>query len=538
MKDERDDFWDVASLLPKTKKRQGRVSFDTSSVEISEPDAPTSVSTDAPRKLTGEFFFSAPRKNETLLFEYAPDSPFIRTVSVYSQDSAYRYYEDFDETMRKYMRLTVKEAARAPFFSYVPQYSQLSAERLSWYLYWRSGCRRREYMQTDYSYVLLYVFELLNFDKPRYPDRIIEELCSLWRAYRAEYPQLDRCMPDWVCDYCLIHRVSLPYSVVGDFVDGFLQYASLREFYLGCCEHTEDGYARALIMGACGYNYKNSKFYTSEHRALYDEHILSAAAYAVGASSEQFRDVCRGEKMSVLRRDAYAGALCTYKAKRVIVAEYLPLYRSGELRMDATLAVKYAENRLRSYIGVRSRLGVEGISERIRSAIDEYFELHLGTSVYSHREYSGDERSAADYMAYYDSPSTELEFTRAVDIEQDSWETAVLMGESFEDEDSVHDDIEQNEPENEPENEREDGQDEDTIRLDDLMREVLRLIYEGNNEDAKRTAISSGGFISDVVERINEAALDFMGDVVIENESGEYRIIEDYDSEVKIWLKI
>lgn len=538
MKDERDDFWDVASLLPKTKKRQGRVSFDTSSVEISEPDAPTSVSTDAPRKLTGEFFVSAPRKNETLLFEYAPDSPFIRTVSVYSQDSAYRYYEDFDETMRKYMRLTVKEAARAPFFSYVPQYSQLSAERLSWYLYWRSGCRRREYMQTDYSYVLLYVFELLNFDKPRYPDRIIEELCSLWRAYRAEYPQLDRCMPDWVCDYCLIHRVSLPYSVVGDFVDGFLQYASLREFYLGCCEHTEDGYARALIMGACGYNYKNSKFYTSEHRALYDEHILSAAAYAVGASSEQFRDVCRGEKMSVLRRDAYAGALCTYKAKRVIVAEYLPLYRSGELRMDATLAVKYAENRLRSYIGVRSRLGVEGISERIRSAIDEYFELHLGTSVYSHREYSGDERSAADYMAYYDSPSTELEFTRAVDIEQDSWETAVLMGESFEDEDSVHDDIEQNEPENEPENEREDGKDEDTIRLDDLMREVLRLIYEGNNEDAKRTAISSGGFISDVVERINEAALDFMGDVVIENESGEYRIIEDYDSEVKIWLKI
>ena len=532
MKDERDDFWDVASLLPKTKKRAGRVSYDTLGVDISEPETVRDMAKENSQKLSRESLASQTRKNETPLFDYAPDSPFIRRVSVYSQDSAYRYYEDFDAAMHKYLRLTVKEAVRVPFFSYVPQYSQLSSERLSWYLYWRSGCRRREYMQTDYSYVLLYVFELLNFDNPRYPDRMIEELCQLWRAYRRDYPQLDRCMPDWVCDYCLIHRVSLPYSVVGDFVDGFLQYATLREFYLGLGEYNEDGYARALILGASGYNYKNSKFYAAEHKALYDEHILSAAAYAVGASSEQFRDVCRGEKMSVLRRDAYAGALCTYKAKRVVVAQYLPLYRSGELRMDATFAVKYAENRLRAYIGVRSRLGVDGMSERIRAAVDEYFDSHLGRLPRSYRDSDFDARVEASYMTYYEAPSSSLEMERAISIEEDSWETATLMGETFED------DAVEEVSETEESSDAQTDVDTAPIRLDAHMREVLSLISQGKSAEAKRFAVSAGGFISDVVERINESALDLIGDVVIESYDGEYRIIEDYESEVSLWLKI
>lgn len=550
MKDERDDFWDVASLLPRTKKRQGHVSFDTSGVDISEPAADTSSSDRETLRLTGEGFGASQRKSESHLYDHTPDSAFIRRVSVYSQQSAYRYYEDFDVTMHKYMRLTVKEAVRVPFFSYVPQYSQLSASRLSWYLFWRSGCRARNYMQTDYSYVLLYVFELLNFANPRYPDRMIEELCSLWRAYRDDYPQLDRCMPDWVCDYCLVHRVSLPYDIVGDFLDSFLQYASLREFYLGRAEQGECGYARALILGASGYNYKKSKFYTPEHKSLYDEHILSAAAFAVGASSEKFRDVCRGEKMSVMRRDAYAGALCTYKAKRVIVVEYLPLYRSGELRMDATFAVKYAENRLRSYIGVRSRLGVDGISERIRTAVDEYFDSQLGSIAHTHREYGHSMRDTAEYMAYYDSPTAVHDFERSLDIEQDSWETARLMGESFEDEGSECRDKPEREPECEIEcevereveceiqGEAECDATDDAIHLDVVMREVLMLIAQGKCARAQQTAIASGSFISDVVERINEAALDFMGDIIIERDSDEYHIIEDYESEVKLWLKI
>ena len=546
MADERDSFWDIEKLLPKTKAKRPSARFDTTGVDIT-------LTSDSEReqiphdrlKLTGEAFGASRTREERLLYEYTPDSAFIKKTGVYTQDSHYRYYEDFERAMHKYMRLTVKVAERAPFFSYVPQYSQLSPFRLSWYLYWRSGCRQRSYMPTDYSYVLLYVFELLNFDRPKYPERMVEELCSLWRAYRGDYPQLDRCMPDWVCDYCLIHRVSLPYDIVCDFIDAFLPYTSLREFYLGAGESTEGKYACAVIMGASGYNYKKSKYYTAENKATFDEHILSAASYAVRVSSDKFRGVCDEVKCSVVRRDAYAGALCTSKAKRILTVEYLPLYRSGELRLDATLAVKYAENRLRAVLGIRSRLNVVGISDGIKNAIDTYFTERFGAYTSHTRGYVREDESAREYMAYYEAPATELEFDRALNIEEESWETAALMGESFEDDvtdlalpeleipslslDGEGMDCEDSESED----------DDDFIEaLDPLSVSVLRLIAQGKSKEAAKTAISGGGFISDICERINEAAMDYMGDVIIECDSGEYYIIEDYESEVKKWLKI
>ena len=82
MKDERDDFWDVASLLPKTKKRAGRVSYDTLGVDISEPETVRDMAKENSQKLSRESLASQTRKNETPPFDYAPDSQFIRRVSV------------------------------------------------------------------------------------------------------------------------------------------------------------------------------------------------------------------------------------------------------------------------------------------------------------------------------------------------------------------------------------------------------------------------------------------------------------------------
>lgn len=547
MADERDSFWDIEKLLPKTKAKRPSARFDTTGVDIT-------LTSDSEReqilhdrlKLTGEVFGVSRTRAERLLYEYTPDNAFIKKTGVYTQDSSYRYYEDFERAMHKYMRLTVRTAERAPFFSYVPQYSQLSPSRLSWYLYWRSGCRQRSYMPTDYSYVLLYVFELLNFDRPKYPERMIEELCSLWRAYRGDYPQLDRCMPDWVCDYCLIHRVSLPYDIVCDFIDAFLPHTSLREFYLGAGESSEGKYACAVIMGASGYNYKKSKYYTAENKAMYDEHILSAASYAVRVSSDKFRGVCDEVKGSVVRRDAYAGALCTSTAKRILTVEYLPLYRSGDLRLDATLATKYAENRLRALLGIRSRLSVVGISDSIKNAIDSYFVKRFGAYTSHTRGYARDDESESEYMAYYEAPAAELEFDRAMNIEEESWETAALMGESFDEDvaDIVLDELEIPSISFDGEQAEEDGdgesEDEDDFigSLDPLSVSVLKLIAHGNSKEAARMAISGGGFISDICERINESAIDCMGDVIIECDAGEYHIIEDYESEVMKWLKI
>ena len=189
----RDDFWNIERLVPPRAHRHKTVRYDVSGAEITVPADDDSVrGSDADREGRRLTSLSAEREREELVCEYSPDNSFVRRVQVYARQGGFHYYEDFERTMHKYLRLTVKHAEREPFFSYVPQYSQLSGARMSWYLYWRSACRRREYLPTDYSYVLLYVYELLNFHNLRHPDIMADELCSLWAAYRAEYPQLAR----------------------------------------------------------------------------------------------------------------------------------------------------------------------------------------------------------------------------------------------------------------------------------------------------------------------------------------------------------
>ena len=551
-----DDFWDIEKLIPKREKKRAGVRFDISGVEISD-SAKTPDAENSQLRLSGALSQTDESDEETLICEYAPANSLISRVSVYSRSSAFRYYEDFERTMHKYLRLTVKSAERVPFFSYVPQYSQLSGARMAWYLYWRSGCRRREYIQTDYAYVLLYVFELINFHNPKHPDRIAEELCSLWRAYRREYPQLDRCMPGWVCDYCFIHRQELPYEIVGDFIDEIIPYMPLREFFLGAGEDSADSYARAVVIGASGYNYKKSKYYTAENKKMYDTHVPAAAARAISRTSEKFRDVCvRGER-SVIRRDAYAGALCTSSARRVLCIEYVPLYRSGELRAESQFAVKYAENKLRAVLGLRSRLSVVGISAEARKTIDEYFTEQF-PEYYDRVGRAPEERELSrEYMAFYESDSTGLELSRAANIEAESWATAELMGEAFDDGDE-NDATSYPAPEQIDvlsflplEHELEQSQDEQTLgqedaeptaelcsMLDPLSLEVLSLIASKDIKGAKHRASAEGAFLSDICAKINEAALDAIGDILIECVSDEYYILEDYESEVKQWLRI
>jgi len=570
---DKDEFWDIGKLLPKRKASAG-VGFDTSAVDVTDGarGTPSALDegTDAGKEsLRLNFKGERHQEQERLVYEYCPDNSFIRKVSVYTCPSAYRYYEDFRKTMHKYLTLTVKEAERVPFFSYVPQYSQLSSQRLAWYLFWRSGCRRREYMQTDFSYVLLYIFELINFENPRHPDRIIEELCSLWRAYRSEFWQLDKYLPDWVCDYCLIHGVKLPYDIVSDYISDVLENCSYKAFYIGEAGRVGLTRGRVAVMSASSYNYKKSKFYTDENKKLFDTHILLSASSALGLEGDG--DSGEERELTVTKREVYVGALCTSEAKRTLYIEHYPLARSHTLKSEATLAVKYAENKLRAVLGIRSRLAVTGIGEGIKAEIDRYF---AETFPSAHKR----EQPIVcepEYMAYYDPADSGVKLEHAADIERESWETAALMCESFDDAEELIPDMEETQVSEKGydgeysagllrngaladggrssdefafalspvtagyDQELEQNQFEALIgSLGVLELDILILLLQKRQKQAQKAALDSGGFLSGVCERINSAALEYISDILIECVEGEYIILPDYESEVRECLKI
>jgi hypothetical protein len=91
--------------------------------------------------------------------------------------------------------------------------------------------------------------------------------------------------------------------------------------------------------------------------------------------------------------------------------------------------VKHVENRLRSWIGVRSRLSVMSLPIPLRDALDAY--LNPMEPPKSVAPVKKKEESRPAYEALYDLPRKAVSLEDAAAIEADSWETTRILVEAF-----------------------------------------------------------------------------------------------------------
>ena len=207
--DERDDFWNLDRLVPKKEKpKYISTRHDTEAVEITDGE---DAEADATSTVISRVI--KPRKSEETVApddEYTPESPLISRVAIYRWKNGYNYYEQFCEDAKRLAAAVAPPCEHVPFFSYVPQYVQLSRAQLCWYLHWRGRVFAGEYPKTDYSYILLLIFEIINLAENADTKKGQKILCELWLNYRDEFPRLDRYLCEWICDYSLIHHLPPP----------------------------------------------------------------------------------------------------------------------------------------------------------------------------------------------------------------------------------------------------------------------------------------------------------------------------------------
>ena len=160
-----DDFWDVSDMLP--PRKSGAVfSRDTGTVEISiapgekppahQGGAAIPAKGSAPQKEAGREYSAQP------VLTYAPENPLVSRVTVWKWPSRYTFYEHFRSDAQKFFPEEGKPAQPVPFFAYTPQYAQMKADQRAWYFWWRNQVRRKIYPDADYSYLLLYIYEIMN----------------------------------------------------------------------------------------------------------------------------------------------------------------------------------------------------------------------------------------------------------------------------------------------------------------------------------------------------------------------------------------
>ena len=515
----------------------------------------------------------APQSAEPYLCYTPDDNKLIKEVRVFMWPSPYTFYERFRSDARKYHDFPAKECRPAPFFSFMPQYVQLTADQRAWYFYWRSLVREGKYPSTDFGYVMLYIYELINLTDMLEPAEVLRLLCDIWLGYRNQHPRLDRYLSEWVSDLCFIHRLTLPYEKLAPIYPQIISASRLKEFYVGCSRGSDLPFAEALLSFNSGYDWQRSKYITDENRHLFEEHIRGAFLYACrklesADPANIAADSPKAELLgSALRnyglnqrviRDAYSGALCSYEIKRRIEVHYYSCTRSPELRNIVTDMIKCAENNVRAMLGIKSRFSTPNLPIAAKNFINEYF-APLRAKPKKKAE------DVPEYEKYYEAANTSLSPEAALALERSSWETTRLLVDAFED--GQGDSAGTAEPDKSallPENGWSDA-DDDTIAASELQQEnhaasdsrppvqtvdtprgnsddnsdfeilcrAYTLLREGNSRGFASLADSLNMMPETLSEKLNEYAYEIIGDIAVEPDGlGSWQVIPDYAAEL------
>lgn len=530
-----DDFWDIASLLPPKKKTyispsdKRKRDVDTTLIEVGKENA-SDKNDIFKNDILSEVAKAKTRAGEEktahgLPYEYAPENRFIFSVKVAIWPSQYTFYEKFEQDALQFLDKNLGECEYVPFFSFMPQYSQMTSEQLKYYFWWRANVKKGNYLKTDFCYLQLLIYEIINLPKKIPPADGVNLLCDIWAAYRDKFPKLDKYLSEWVCDYCLVNNVSLPIEKVAHFLDDIIKNASFKEFYLSLSKD-DNAYAVAVMELSSGYNYRKSKYITNENKKLFYTHIQGAmAAFAEKMASTDTRfNLCKTEIEPVmLSRDTYTGAICSYRVKRRLSIKYVPITRNSELHFYITDAIKLAENYVRAYLGIKSRFATPHLTKNMRFVIGEYFEKHLPSS-FSRVSYekTKTELETQKYEHFYESEKEAVSFENAKEIESKSREILEKLALEFEEETAESIVVP---------TETERGEKDDTIIL------ALKCLLDCNVEELNNLARSQNVLLETLIERVNEAALERMGDIVVEFDGQNYTIISDYTEDLREWTK-
>jgi hypothetical protein len=337
-------------------------------------------------------------------------------------------------------------------------------------------------------------------------------------------------MTVWLTDYCLLHRLPCPQKELAPILGAVMEYSDFREFYLGGITALSDDGTAALLAMISDYRFEKSRYASGEYADIFRRHMLGSMTEVFRALFSDGRVAIDTDGVTTISREAFSGSLCSHNIKRTLSVEYLSFRTATGLREAVTAAVKYAENRLRSFLSIKSRLSVPKLEASLLEVIDRYF-----SEVFARAESARREAERPAYEALYEAESRELSLKGAEEIESLSWENARLLA-SEEDLSETALSVSAVSHEPAPVSADADGEDEQNA-LTHADAVYLHAILIGD-DDERKWVLSSVGLSEDsLAERINLAFTDELGDIVLEPSEDGYIVIEDYMDEVIKWTE-
>ena len=488
-------------------------------------------------------------KKKHVIFEYEPQNPFIKKVRLLGESEKATVFPTDNLFMRERSALLDRNAAETPFvpfYSYSPRYSQLTKPQLRYYLWWRENVRNGIFIATEASYLMLYAYELAATDADEDVTASLKSLCDIITNYSSKEINFTVRMMirDIICDYCLIHKISPPSDLLSKIEPQLINRSFLPEVFA----HNACGMDLSMSL----YDYKKSKFYT-DNKVVFDSAIPDAVR-AVLDNENAFHAITsftKGIYGAVTSERHPFNRMVNIVNKNVTLE--VTYFEISNLRPAITDMTRYCENKLREHLGIKNKIAIMSVNPAAKAIIDEFFEQRYPPrpTIDRRRRDARIEDEVHEYDKLYDIPKAEISPERALEIERESWDTTKILTEAFI-EDTVDTDVEQDnvsQPTLEKATEptisicasssvptsvnntiaKETVYSKFSARIGEGAKLIELCLQNANSTDQRRLASSIGISLDELADNINEAALDIVGDIVLESDDGvSYSIIEDY----------
>lgn len=564
---ENDPFWNIDTLMPKGAKKLRSPGREKHPLPSEKRTAPAGAEASGipggetpfirgfagtPSGIPGEqgrlsAFSDTPERS------YRQDSGVIREVSIYAWPNKYAFFSNFRKNAEMVLGLSASEAPFVPFFSFMPQYHQLNASQLRYYLYWRASFISGQPLKADFCYLMLFICEIINLPDVIAPQKGADLLAEIWLTYRRSYSKLDKYLSEWLCDYCLIHNVLPREKLFAALCPVGRASGSFKEFYLTKEEQAHPG------LSLSTYAYKTGKYRNDQNAELFDRHI-PAAMDAFFALLRRREGEGNGPAVELrLTRSSYDGAVCIYSEKKRIDVVYVPVRTVGTPPL-VTEAEKLCENYVRAALGIRARFPTALPDPGMREAIEGYFAVNLPSSMTrkANEEYRYDDR--------YEPVSHGFSAEEAEKIERDSRGVAIRLGAVYEADPLFEDagteerasgearapaaggglngqsvgQIDQSDSQSGQNGSgQKDGQKAEPPAPQDYQKEykeALSALKTGGSAAFAAYAEGLGLLPHTLADEINEEALARIGDIVLVGDDSGIELLPDYLQEVDEWI--
>lgn len=107
-------------------------------------------------------------------------------------------------------------AESVPYSAYFPYYQMMGYEQLRTYFTWRTQVRKGNVAETSLSYAFIYIYELLNNIGVDDPRDGLDKLVFFWKAFRAYNKTVDKYILKWFKDYHIYYELAHSFKAFAD----------------------------------------------------------------------------------------------------------------------------------------------------------------------------------------------------------------------------------------------------------------------------------------------------------------------------------